>query len=101
MFGNFKGDIWGGQVDMNREFELKKCEIGLFNPKIEEYFYSLEMIKDAAKLLDKKQSTRAHQYLDFIYDLANRYLFPIEEADLDEAIQKVRDFIAKHKNSDS
>lgn len=39
---------------MNREFELKKCEIGLFNPKIEEYFYSLEMIKDAAKLLDKK-----------------------------------------------
>jgi len=54
MFGNFKGDIWGGQVDMNREFELKKCEIGLFNPKIEEYFYSLEMIKDAAKLLDKK-----------------------------------------------
>jgi hypothetical protein len=37
---------------MNLTFEFKKCEIGLFNPKIEEYYYSISMIRDAAKLLD-------------------------------------------------
>ena len=41
MFGAFKGNIWGGQVDMNKEFELKKCEIGLFNAKIDEYFFDI------------------------------------------------------------
>jgi hypothetical protein len=42
MFGNWKGDNqWGSTVDMEMEFELKKCEIGLFNPKIEEYFYNI------------------------------------------------------------
>jgi hypothetical protein len=86
---------------MDCKFELKKCNIGLFNPKIEEYFYSIEMIKDAAKLIEKKQTTLAHQYLDFVYDMANTYLFPCEESKLDEAVLKTREFIAKYKNSNS
>jgi hypothetical protein len=39
---------------MDKQFEFKKCEIGLFDPKIDEYYYSIEMIRDAAKLIDKK-----------------------------------------------
>lgn len=53
MFGAFKGDnMWGSVIDPEREYELKKCEIGLFNPKIEKYFYDIQMIRDAAKLID-------------------------------------------------
>jgi hypothetical protein len=59
------------------------------------------MIRDAAKLLDKKQTTLAHVYLDFVYDMANEYLFPIEDSDLSEALEKTKVFIASHKNSKS
>jgi hypothetical protein len=53
MFGAFKGDnMWGSVIDPEREYEFKKCEIGLFNPKIEKYFYDIQMIRDAAKLID-------------------------------------------------
>ena len=41
MFGNWKESTWGGIVDMDKHFEFKKCEIGLFNPKVEEYFYNI------------------------------------------------------------
>lgn len=55
MLGNFNGEpIWGGILDMEKQFALTKCELGLFNPKIEELFFSVSMIRDAAKLLDKK-----------------------------------------------
>ena len=97
MFGNFTG--WGGTVDMDKMFELKKCQIGLFNPKIDAYCYDIEMIKDAAKLLDKKQSTRAHEYLNFVYDMASKYLVPLSDSELDEALKETREFIASHKNS--
>ena len=86
---------------MDKTFEFKKCEIGLFNPKIEEYYYNVKMIRDAAKHLDKKQSGRAHTYLSFVYDLANKYLMPIEEKVLDQAIKETWDFIKKYPNSDS
>ena len=59
------------------------------------------MIRDAAKLLDKKQSTRAHEYLGFIYDMANKHLMPMEEEELDEALKETKEFIASHKNSAS
>jgi len=52
MFGNFTG--WGGKVDIDTMFKLKKCEIGLFNPKVDAYYFDIQMIRDAAKLLDKK-----------------------------------------------
>ena len=56
------------------------------------------MIRDAAKLIDKEQSTRAHRYLNFIYDCANKYLMPISDSDLDKAIKETDDFIENHKN---
>jgi hypothetical protein len=55
MFGAWKGDnIWGGQVDMDLQFEWKKCQLGLANSKMEDYYHSLSMIKDVAALLEKK-----------------------------------------------
>ena len=56
MFGNFVGNNkWGnGKVDMNKEFEFKKCQIALFNPQIDAYYHNLVLIRDAAKLLDKE-----------------------------------------------
>ena len=86
---------------MEKQFELKRCEIGLFNPKIDEYYHNMVMLRDAAKLIDRKQSTRAHEILSFIYDMANKHTMPMEDSDLEEALQETRDFIAKHKNSDS
>ena len=60
------------------------------------------MIRDAAKhLKDQEGSTLAHQYLNFVYDMANRYSFPIQEADLDQALQITQEFISQHKNADS
>lgn len=64
---------------MEKEFALETCKIGLLDVGIEEYLFNLEMIRDAAKLLDKKQSSRAYEYLSFIYDLANQYTFPLED----------------------
>jgi alpha-mannosidase len=102
MFGAFKGDnMWGSVIDPEREYELKKCEIGLFNPKIEKYFYDIQMIRDAAKLIDQKQTSKAHEYLNFVYDMANNYPMPIEEKDLDEALQATQNFIDSHKNANS
>lgn len=77
MFGSFNS--WGGKVDLNKQFTFKKCQIGLFNYKIDKYFYNIEMIRDASKYLEKEQSTRAHRYLNFIYDCANKYLMPISD----------------------
>jgi len=58
------------------------------------------MIKDAARLLEKSQSTRAHIYLDFIYDIANKYSFPPKDwAEIDEAVELTEKFISENKNS--
>lgn len=77
MFGSFAS--WGGDVDMEKQFTFKKCEIGLFNYKMDKYYYNIEMIRDAAKLLEQDQSTRAHRYLNFIYDCANKYHMPLSD----------------------
>ena len=71
---------------MDRQFALQMCEIGLFDAKIEEYYLNIKLIKNALQLIDKVQSTRAHQYLDFIYNLANRFVMPISEPNLEVAI---------------
>jgi hypothetical protein len=52
MFGNFS-DGFNTPVDMNREFELKKCEIGLFNKVAWDLFYNFELLKDGAKLFEQ------------------------------------------------
>ena len=56
------------------------------------------MIRDASRLLEKEQSTRAHRYLNFIYDCANKYLMPISDKNLDAAIKETNEFIESHKN---
>jgi len=48
MFGNFL-DGFNSIVDMNREFKLEKCEIGLFNRDAWNLFYNFELLRDAAK----------------------------------------------------
>ena len=47
-------NTWGGKIDMEKKFALETCKIGLLDVGIEEYLFNLEMIRDAAKLLDKK-----------------------------------------------
>ena len=101
MFGNFVGNNkWGnGKVDMNKEFEFKKCQIALFNPKIDAYYHNLVLIRDAAKLLDKEQTTRCHRYLDFVYNCANKYLMPLDDEMLEKALDETNAFIAANRNS--
>ena len=36
---------------MDKNFKLKKCELILIDPKIEEYFYDILTLRDAAKAL--------------------------------------------------
>ena len=51
--------------------------------------------------MDKEKSNIPYEYLDFLYDLSNKYLFPIEEKDLKEALKLTNDFIDSHTNSAS
>jgi hypothetical protein len=64
MFGNFdgakSGDMSMGDVDMNAYFNLVKCEIGLFDPMMNEYYQNMNTLYEAARLIDQKQSALAH-----------------------------------------
>jgi hypothetical protein len=46
----------------------------LIDPKIEEYFYDLLTLRDAAKaLISQTESNLAHSYISFCYDMACKY----------------------------
>lgn len=62
MFGNFK-DGFNSEVDMDKEFVLEKCEIGLFNRTTWDLNFNFELLRDAAKHLDKVQNHVAHECL--------------------------------------
>ena len=52
MLGNFNTeDPWGGILNMDKYFALKKCCIKLVDPKMERYFYDILTLRDAAKAL--------------------------------------------------
>lgn len=85
---------------MDKTFELKVCELRLVDPKMEEYYFDLLALRDASKVMeDQEQSSLAQIYLDFIYDMANTYLMPLSDDQLDEALLKCKEFYATHKNS--
>ena len=47
MFGNFRSGF-NTEIDMNREFKLEKCKIGLFNRVAWDLLYNFELLKDGA-----------------------------------------------------
>ena len=72
MLGTYENEPWGGIVKMDKFYKLKICEIRLVDPKMEEYFWDIESIRDAAKAMKTQdQSVLPHIYLDFVYDMAN------------------------------
>ena len=52
MLGNFNTEEpWGGILNMDKYFTLKKCAIKLVDAKMERYFYDILTLRDAAKAL--------------------------------------------------
>lgn len=51
MLGTYEDEPWGGIVKMDKFYKLKTCEIRLVDPKMEEYFWDIESIRDAAQAM--------------------------------------------------
>ena len=100
LLGNYNGDPWGGIVAMDRKFKLITCELRLVNQKMRKLFYDVSAIRDAAKFLkENKYSSLAHEYLGFVYDLANTYLMPLDNESLAQANNLCDAFFQKYKNT--
>ena len=55
MLGNYQDEPWGGIVKMDKKFELKVCEIRLVDPKMEEYYFDLLALRDAAQVMEGQE----------------------------------------------
>lgn len=42
-----------GDINMDAYFKLEKCEIGLFNWRMKEFYENLKIIIDAARIIDQ------------------------------------------------
>ena len=115
MLGCFDNGTWGQPMERNKYFEFKKCQIELINHNMWRYYYEIFAIKEAADILQEKEDKDDHnkkkwdktldflayKYLDFIYDLTLKYLFPLSDEKLDEALDKIKNFRDQHKNTET
>lgn len=97
MFGNFI-EGFNSQVDMNKEFKLEKCEIGLFNRNAWDLYYNFEIIRDGAKEFEKTQSDRAYKCLMFANEIMNECYPQYTEDMINKALVKTTDFIRNNMN---
>ena len=101
MFGNFKEGFLS-QVDMEKEFTLEKCEIGLFNRHAWNLFFNFEILRDGAKHFEKEQSSRAYDCLLFANQIMNECPTPYKEPGvIERAEEKTKLWINGRTNGNS
>jgi len=99
LFGSPAPNKFLSKVDNDRSYKLAKCEVGLFNNTAYQLFYDFEILKHSAKHLQKEQSGRAFEYLQFATKLANQCHVPFDLDQQEQSHKLAQDFFQRHKNS--
>ena len=101
MFGNFEAGFCS-KVDNNKQYELRKCQLELFNRDAWNLFYDFETLKDGAKEFEKTQSGRAHECLTIANEIMNECHPPFTDVTkIKKAADKTKQYIASKPNAPS